>query len=1184
MAAEGMSDSAKGRAYLLSAWAWAIKAREISGAKAALTQAAMFGVAPGVISRVARTMASIVEDDAWFEEATRRLLAAGAAPTEHVSLWWELGRMRLLRGDREGAAKAFDSLSSLEGGAWLGRALAAYALGLIKSEDGGQQASARTPELMEQLASVEPDPHMARALFIVAAVQKARAGDRKGALDRLRALHQADSSDLFVAVLLADLARASDATAEAARVLGAAASASDDIDMSTALRLEAGFLLWRTGDRDRAVEEFNAARANHPDVGACAMLWATAALDPDSLEGRRRVLELADELGADKLASALERVAVESCEGGDADQVRAALNVLDQDALGELGVAGWLGRVVYAGALDDREARTIALENIERLGVKASALVAAERYRIARVEEQDTVSAREQAGKWAMADGGLGPGLEWIAASRAADDHDDEVQARRFAARCLSGSASDAMQASATLLELLRASSTAHPPLIEGELPPAALMNLELAPAGCDPRRRSLALRGVGQSLGDVAAIDSVLLAGWSLLAAGDAKGALRAFGEVTDKRPNDLAAWEGVRASAEALDDIKMMASACERLGELCADDARGARFLETAGLVWIDMGGDPERGERALSAAFARDSKRDVAFDRLFRRVRAREDNDLLLQIIARRLDVAEQTSEIAKLFWEQARVLRQKKDFDGAMSALENVTMLEPDHVGALALSGEMYIRSGDFRGAVDNLARLATHPEAPNQQRLVSGMAAVDLCENKLNDMPRALEILTALHKSGLSNPPLRERLAKAAAHNQAWPQATAALETLMVERKEPAGRIEAARLAMAIYRDKIGDASAAERAVAKLLEESSADPEALDLLLKHEDVGDGAWRQKAFERSRRNLVGGLSRAELDPSRVELLARIAKACKDNPLRQASLGALIALGRGNNDLSNELQTLDGRVARTPQVAIDDSALAAIGDPRDTGPIPQLVGMSAEIIAEALGPTLAGLGVTKKERIDARDGHPLRNEIAHWAGALGISEFELYLGGRDANSVFGVPGSPPLLVVGSAISAPLTPMARQAVARELFALRRGISIVRTRDDATVASVVVALCREGEVQLETPPFAMLIETQRLISKAMTRRLRKTLGEVCHAVAASGVPPREWATYALSSLDRMASIAAGDVSLVLSDVLATPRERLETVLSENSRGQNLVAFVLSDRYLELRRQLGMGVQ
>jgi cellulose synthase operon protein C len=58
---------------------------------------------------------------------------------------------------------------------------------------------------------------------------------------------------------------------------------------------------------------------------------------------------------------------------------------------------------------------------------------------------------------------------------------------------------------------------------------------------------------------------------------------------------------------------------------------------------------------------------------------------------------------------------------------------------------------------------------------------------------------------------------------------------------------------------------------------------------------------------------------------------------------------------------------------------------------------------------------------------------------------------------------------------------------------------------------------------------------------------------------------------------------RMASIAAGDVSLVLTDALGSPIARLPSLLTHDDRGQKLIAFVLSPEYLELRRRLGMGV-
>jgi hypothetical protein len=100
---------------------------------------------------------------------------------------------------------------------------------------------------------------------------------------------------------------------------------------------------------------------------------------------------------------------------------------------------------------------------------------------------------------------------------------------------------------------------------------------------------------------------------------------------------------------------------------------------------------------------------------------------------------------------------------------------------------------------------------------------------------------------------------------------------------------------------------------------------------------------------------------------------------------------------------------------------------------------------------IAEAIGPSLAALGITKKDRVDPRAGVPVRNEVVAWAGALGITEIEVYVGGRNPRGVYGVATETPSLVVGPGITAPLSPVARQAVARELFALTRGTTLLGT-------------------------------------------------------------------------------------------------------------------------------------
>ena len=206
------------------------------------------------------------------------------------------------------------------------------------------------------------------------------------------------------------------------------------------------------------------------------------------------------------------------------------------------------------------------------------------------------------------------------------------------------------------------------------------------------------------------------------------------------------------------------------------------------------------------------------------------------------------------------------------------------------------------------------------------------------------------------------------------------------------------------------------------------------------------------------------------------------------------------------------------------------------------------------------------------------------MRNEIAAWAGALGIGEFELYIGGRDPHGVFAVATEVPALVIGSAVSAPLAPQYRQAVARELFGLRRGTTVLRHRDPAEIAALTVAAAKVAGVEIPSPPFAMLAEFQRQLGKEMPRRVRKALPELAARIQSSRAEATSFYRAATSSLDRMAALAAGDVSWVLCEGNAAGRGRLGASVEAQERARRLLSFVLSPTYLSLREKLGMGLR
>jgi tetratricopeptide (TPR) repeat protein len=595
----------------------------------------------------------------------------------------------------------------------------------------------------------------------------------------------------------------------------------------------------------------------------------------------------------------------------------------------------------------------------------------------------------------------------------------------------------------------------------------------------------------------------------------------------------------------------------------------------------VLINELGDEGRAEFALARAVKRDIRRTLAFDKLFRIVRAKKDNVRMLELITRRLEVADDPEEIAKLYWERARALREVGDRDGALSALDSVKMLEPDHVGALALAGEIYITKGEFAQAARSLGRLAELDSAPARQRLMSGVAAVDLYENKLGELTKALHVLVGLHRAGLSTLPVRERLARAAAKAESWQQATEVLEQLMDERETRDGRMEAARLALVIQRDRLGRPDLAGRSVVKLLGEQPEDPEALELVLSSALTPEES--HPLLQRASTALIDALAEEPLDVERIERLSRVAEALDNPRLRQATLGVLFALGMGGAAIDRELGRFDDRVSRVPKTAIDEQSLPELTDPEDRGALTELMRALGTTLFEALGPNLATLGVTKKERVDARAGGALRDEIAAWATALGILEFDLYVGGSLPHAVHAVASERPAIVVGRAVTAPFGPQHRQIVARELFALRRGTTVLRYRDLGEVAAVIIVACKLGGHELQLP-YGVPPDLERRIQKAMPRKVKKALPELSRAVVSERRDPIHWAHAAIATLDRIAVIAAGDASWVLADGDAAARGRLGASLETQERARRLSSFVLSPVYLELRERLGMEVR
>lgn len=87
----------------------------------------------------------------------------------------------------------------------------------------------------------------------------------------------------------------------------------------------------------------------------------------------------------------------------------------------------------------------------------------------------------------------------------------------------------------------------------------------------------------------------------------------------------------------------------------------------------------------------------------------------------------------------------------------------------------------------------------------------------------------------------------------------------------------------------------------------------------------------------------------------------------------------------------------------------------------PTARSPMMQVAQIVSPIAAKALGFSLSALGLSSRERISPRDGHPTRILAERIARTLGVESFELYLAAAWTSPPRAYPGDPPALVLPS-------------------------------------------------------------------------------------------------------------------------------------------------------------------
>jgi tetratricopeptide (TPR) repeat protein len=231
-----------------------------------------------------------------------------------------------------------------------------------------------------------------------------------------------------------------------------------------------------------------------------------------------------------------------------------------------------------------------------------------------------------------------------------------------------------------------------------------------------------------------------------------DVHRAVRAWGEVLEKRPTDREALEALARLARQRGDAQLLDEVLRRRQEHAEGEEAAAIAIERATLS--EQRKDSEGARKMLKAVLDDLDPRNLeAHARLEKLERAAGNLDGALRLSERELFLSQDPARKLELSLEIARAWRNEaKNERRALSAFERVLDYDPNHTEALAALSDLYAADGDWeRQLVINEHRLGLAEEKVDVAEAVRLNFELALtAEERLHDPEKAFEFFRRAH--------------------------------------------------------------------------------------------------------------------------------------------------------------------------------------------------------------------------------------------------------------------------------------------------------------------------------------------------------------------------------------------------------------------------------------------------
>lgn len=669
--------------------------------------------------------------------------------------------------------------------------------------------------------------------------------------------------------------------------------------------------------------------------------------------------------------------------------------------------------------------------------------------------------------------------------------------------------------------------------------------------------------------------------------AAGDGDGAAAALEHALELSPDDAAA-------ASRLSEMLLSRGQVDRLFDALCQAAQWAESSDRMAALWIDVSRLLAQYKRDVPAALA-------ALHRVIEDLPGHVTTLLeLAELYARDRQWAEAVDRLNQVLAQKpsddvkiAAHLRLAQILDDqlgdparAKKSLDAVLALDDKNREALKRLLQIQMRLERPTDAAETAARLVSVSQNPQERADALGhLARLERSLKRLDPAAHAYEQAVILvGNAGNLAAEFKELLTgqKQAGVVPKWNHYVAALEGYL----EQAGAVpERAAIQLEIARTLDDEMGLTDRALQALQRAIALEPGSVEIRTELATRLKKAGHHPQAVHELRRLL------ELEVARPETWRDLAEAFRGMQRQEEAIVAtapLVALGVAN-DL--EKATLAARTPRSAHVqpgTLDDVAFRSIDALGGSEPATELLATLAEGLGKVHPPELERYGLTTRDRITSRSGHPLRMLSDRVASVFGTVDYDLYLHRAHAGGLEVEFTDPPAILVPAQ-------MTSYSEAQQIFLLARPLANIARRLHAVnkLAPVEIEMLLAAAARAVDPSYGVGLTDEdflqahsRRVVKSLSRRNRRALEETAALYAsAARIDFNDWANKVRLTAARAALVLCDDLpgAITLVRRLEGDLAGLKGVALAQGIGlmNDLMRFWVSDAAFTLRRRLGM---